>query len=141
MKIVKILLSSHKSLWQVCMAGHLICIRERDHLAIILRNLDLPGDAVGAQGGGSVHLDGDLAHHLEGIENATENETEGGAGNATEIVIVTVTGTGTGLEIETENGTRTEIQIAREEKRVTGRVKGEMMVFLCQRKKHLVVCC
>lgn len=121
------------------MAGHLICIRERDHLAIILRNLDLPGDAVGAQGGGSVHLDGDLAHHLEGTENVTENETEGGAGNATEIVTVTVTGTE--LEIETEIGTRTEIQIAREEKRVTGRVKGEMMVFLCQRKKHLVVCC
>lgn len=123
------------------MAGHPICIREKDHLAIIIRNLALPGDAVGAQGGGSVHLDADLARHLEGIENVTESETEDGAGNGTEIGIGTGTGTGTGVGIETGNGTRIEIQIVREEKRVTRRVKGEMMVFLCQRKKPLVVSC
>ena len=115
-------------------------MREKDHLAVIIKNLDLQGGAAEALDGGSAHLDAVLGHRLEETENETGKETEAGQGSVIEIGIETGTGTGTGTATEAAIGIRTEIQIGTKQKRVTRRVRREMMGFLYQRKRVLVVC-
>ena len=113
-------------------------MREKDHLAVIIKNLDLQEGAAEALDGGSAHLDAVLGHRLEETENETGKETEAGQGSVIEIGIETETGTGTATEAAIE--IRTEIQIGTKQKRATRRVRREMMGFLYQRKRVLVVC-